>query len=90
MSEVLIAYKSSYGIDYSPDYIHSSKSSFVLRRSLENVLRQRQVKAFMVDEAHHLLMMAGGHQMLQQMNADFVDCKYYEHRSCLIWYLRTA
>lgn len=68
MGEVLIAYKSSYGIDYSPDSIHSSKSSFALRRSLENVLRQRQVKAFMVDEAHHLLMMAGGHQMLQQMN----------------------
>lgn len=67
IGEVLVRDKSSYGIHESPDSIHTSKSSAALRRALENVLRYRQVKTFMVDEAHHLLMMAGAHQMLQQM-----------------------
>lgn len=68
IGEVLADYKSSYGIDELPDPIHTSKSSAALRRSLENVLRYRQIKTFMIDEAHHLLMTAGAHQMLQQMN----------------------
>ena len=32
------------------------------------LFRYRQLKAFTVDEAQHLLMISGGHQMLQQMN----------------------
>ena len=68
VGEVLVAYKSSYGLDYSPDPIHTSKQSAALRRSLENVLRYRQVNTLMIDEAQHLLMTAGAHQMLQQMN----------------------
>jgi hypothetical protein len=68
LNEVLADRKSSYGIEELLDPIHSSKSSAALRRALENVLRHRQVKTFMIDEAHHLLMTAGAHQMLQQMN----------------------
>lgn len=68
IGEVLIEFKSSYEIDDTPDPVHSSKGSAALRRSLERVLRHRQIRAFMVDEAQHLLLMAGGHQMLQQMN----------------------
>jgi AAA domain len=68
IGEILANYKSSYGIHTTPDPIHTSKSSAALRRALENVLRCRQVKTFMIDEAQHLLMTAGAHQMLQQMN----------------------
>ena len=68
IGEILVTYKSCYGIDHTLDPVHRSKSSVALRRSFEAVLRHRQTKAFMVDEAQHLLMMAGGHQMLQQMN----------------------
>ncbi len=68
VDEVLVAYKSNYGLHYSPDAIHPQRSLAALRRSLEHVLRHRQVKTLMVDEAHHLVMMAGARQMLQQMN----------------------
>ncbi|PSB03952.1 ATP-binding protein [Merismopedia glauca CCAP 1448/3] len=35
---------------------------------MEKVFRYRQLRCFLVDEAQHLLMMSGGHQMLHQMN----------------------
>ena len=68
VGEVLINYKSSYGIETGLDEIHTTKRTAALRRSLENVFHHRQIQTFMIDEAHHLLMMAGAHQMLQQMN----------------------
>ncbi len=67
IGEVLAAHKSSFSRYDSTTPIRTRDSSAALRRSLENVLRHRQVKALMVDEAHHLLMTVGAHQMLQQM-----------------------
>lgn len=68
LNEVLSVYKSCYQLETVLDPIHSSKSSAALRRALESTFHHRRVKAFMIDEAQHLLMMAGGRQMLQQMN----------------------
>ena len=74
IKEVLVEYKVHYGLTESdfqglrPDYPLDRKDSPALRRAMEKVFRYRQLKAFTVDEAQHLLMMAGGHQMLQQMN----------------------
>ena len=74
IQEVLVEYKVDYGLTESdcqglkPDYPLDRKDSPALRRAMEKVFRYRQLKAFTVDEAQHLLMMAGGHQMLQQMN----------------------
>jgi transposase InsO family protein len=74
IKEVLIEYKVNYGLTESdfqgwkPDYHLNGKDSPALRRAMEKVFRYRQLKAFTVDEAQHLLMIAGGHQMLQQMN----------------------
>ncbi|BAY14129.1 ATP-binding protein (plasmid) [Calothrix sp. NIES-2098] len=39
-----------------------------MRRALEQAMRHHQLTALMVDEAQHLLMLAGGKQMLHQMN----------------------
>lgn len=39
-----------------------------MRRYIEKELRHRKVTALMIDEAQHLLMIAGGQQMLHQMN----------------------
>ncbi|MGK7956011.1 MAG: AAA family ATPase [Crocosphaera sp.] len=74
IKEVLVEYKVYYGLTESdcqglkPDYHLDRKDSPALRRAMEKVFRYRQLKAFTVDEAQHLLMIAGGHQMLQQMN----------------------
>ena len=74
IKEVLVEYKVDYGLTESdfqglkPDYPLNRKDSPALRRAMEKVFRYRQLKAFTVDEAQHLLIMAGGHQMLQQMN----------------------
>lgn len=46
----------------------ASKSSDTVRRALEKSMRHHQLTALMVDEAQHLLMVAGGKQMLHQMN----------------------
>ncbi|MDZ7963272.1 MAG: ATP-binding protein [Aulosira sp. DedQUE10] len=46
----------------------ASKSSDIVRRALEQAMRHHQLTALMVDEAQHLLMLAGGKQMLHQMN----------------------
>lgn len=74
LNEVLIEYKVDYG--FSRDEGNDlglvdrayRQDAPALRRAMEKVFRYRQLKAFTVDEAQHLLMMAGGHQMLQQMN----------------------
>ncbi len=74
LQEVLIEYKIDYQLpsDESKEWgcaVHTYyKDSSALRRAMEKVFRYRQLKAFTIDEAQHLLMMAGAHQMLQQMN----------------------
>lgn len=74
LQEVLIEYKIDYRLpsDESQELRCSLKTyykdSAALRRAMEKVFRYRQLKAFTIDEAQHLLMMAGAHQMLQQMN----------------------
>lgn len=45
-----------------------SKRSDTLRRILEQVLKQHRLKALMIDEAQHLVLVAGGKQMLHQMD----------------------
>lgn len=74
LNEILIEYKVDYGL---PEGLNNDlglmnnvhrKDSPALRRAMEKVFRYRQLKAFTVDEAQHLLMMAGGQQMLHQMN----------------------
>ncbi|BBD60837.1 ATP-binding protein [Nostoc sp. HK-01] len=74
LNEVLINYKVNYEI--SDDHcgelklFHQAKwnNAAALRRSMEKAFTNRQLKAFMVDEAQHLFAMAGGHQLLNQMN----------------------
>jgi hypothetical protein len=39
-----------------------------LRRILEQAIKRYQIKAFMIDEAQHLILVAGGKQMLHQMD----------------------
>ncbi|AFY57347.1 hypothetical protein Riv7116_4939 [Rivularia sp. PCC 7116] len=74
LKEVLVEYKVNYGLtepdsqELKHDYHINGKDSPALRRAMEKVFRYRQIKAFTVDEAQHLLMISGGHQMLQQMN----------------------
>ncbi|BAY89178.1 MULTISPECIES: AAA family ATPase [unclassified Tolypothrix] len=46
----------------------ASKSSDTVRRALEKSMRHHKLTALMIDEAQHLLMVAGGKQMLHQMN----------------------
>lgn len=74
LKEVLIEYKVDYGFpsDAEKDsgWLNQAyyKDAPALRRAMEKVFRYRQLKAFTIDEAQHLLMMAGSHQMLYQMN----------------------
>lgn len=74
LNEVLIQYKVDYAIsneqsgDLKP-FTHTSRTNAAaLRRSMEKVFTNRQLKAFMVDEAQHMFAIAGGHQLLNQMN----------------------
>ncbi|BAZ23035.1 ATP-binding protein [Kalymmatonema gypsitolerans NIES-4073] len=76
LNEVLIEYKSNYKFSWTDNdnkdlgLINQSnrKDAPTLRRAMEKVFRYRQLRCFLVDEAQHLLMMSGGHQMLHQMN----------------------
>lgn len=74
LNEVLIEYKSNYKLSWTDNkdlgLINQSNRKDVptLRRAMEKVFRYRQLRCFLVDEAQHLLMMSGGHQMLHQMN----------------------
>jgi AAA domain len=51
---------------YYPGF--QGKNPDTLRRILEQAMKRHQLKAFMIDEAQHLVMVAGGKQMLHQMN----------------------
>ncbi|MEH2158871.1 ATP-binding protein [Nostoc sp.] len=74
LNEVLIKYKVDYDIpnaksqDSKSSDSSFSKNTSSLRRSMEKVFINRQLRAFMVDEAQHLFATAGGHQLLSQMN----------------------
>lgn len=74
LQEVLIEYKIDYRLSSDGNKELGwplqtyYKDSPALRRAMEKVFRYRQLKAFTIDEAQHLLMMAGAHQMLHQMN----------------------
>lgn len=74
LEEVLIEYKVDYGLSEGDDRESGrllgtpNKESRALRRAMEKVFIRRQLKAFMVDEAQHLFEVAGGRQMLNQMN----------------------
>ncbi|MBD2513844.1 ATP-binding protein [Nostoc sp. FACHB-973] len=74
LNEVLINYKVDYGIsetesDDSKSIVPSViKNTSTLRRAMEKVFINRQLRVFIVDEAQHLFATAGGHQLLNQMN----------------------
>ncbi|MEH2315239.1 MAG: ATP-binding protein [Nostoc sp.] len=75
LNEVLINYKVDYGI-FETERSYDSKSivptviknTSTLRRAMEKVFINRQLRVFIVDEAQHLFATAGGHQLLNQMN----------------------
>ncbi|MGI0484870.1 AAA family ATPase [Pantanalinema rosaneae CENA516] len=51
---------------YYPGF--QGKQPETLRRILEQAMKRYQLKAFMIDEAQHLVLVAGGKQMLHQMD----------------------
>lgn len=51
---------------YYPGF--QGKHPETLRRILEHSMKRHRIKAFMIDEAQHLVMVAGGRQMLHQMD----------------------
>jgi hypothetical protein len=51
---------------YYPGF--QGKHPDTLRRILEQAMKRHQLKAFMIDEAQHLVLVAGGKQMLHQMD----------------------
>jgi hypothetical protein len=75
LKEVLINYKEDYGISETEEKDSDAllgtfevKNSKALRRSMQKVFINRQLKAFTLDEAQHLFDVAGGRQLLTQMN----------------------
>lgn len=75
LKEVLINYKEDYGISETEEKdsdallgTFEGKNSKALRRSMQKVFINRQLKAFTLDEAQHLFDVAGGRQLLTQMN----------------------
>ncbi|MEH2207244.1 MAG: AAA family ATPase [Nostoc sp.] len=73
LNEVLISYKVVYDISASKDNNGqpikiSGNNSQALRRAMEKVFLNRQLRAFTIDEAQHLFATAGAHQLLNQMN----------------------
>ncbi|PSF37984.1 ATP-binding protein [Aphanothece hegewaldii CCALA 016] len=74
LKEVLIEYKENYQIhseDDNSDYLvgdHEGKNAKALRRALNKVFINRQLKAYTLDEAQHLFDVAGGRQINVQMN----------------------
>ena len=75
LREVLIDYKISYELDESEisdtDALlgtFEGKNSKALRRAMQKVFINRQVKAFTLDEAQHLFDVAGSKQMNNQIN----------------------
>jgi hypothetical protein len=75
LKEVLISYKEDYGITETQEKdsdvllgTFEGKNSKALRRAMQKVFINRQLKAFTLDEAQHLFDVAGGRQLLTQMN----------------------
>jgi hypothetical protein len=75
LKEVLINYKEDYGISETEEKdsdallgTFEGKNSKALRRSMQKVFINRQLKAFTLDEAQHLFDVAGGRQLQTQMN----------------------
>ena len=75
LKEVLISYKEDYGITGTQEKdsdallgTFESKNSKALRRAMQKVFINRQLKAFTLDEAQHLFDVAGGRQLQTQMN----------------------
>ncbi len=75
LKEVLINYKEDYGISDTEEKdsdtllgTFEGKNSKALRRSMQKVFINRQLKAFTLDEAQHLFDVAGGRQLQTQMN----------------------
>ena len=75
LKEVLISYKEDYGITETEEKdsdallgTFEGKNSKALRRAMHKVFINRQLKAFTLDEAQHLFDVAGGRQLLTQMN----------------------
>ncbi|HEY9631242.1 MAG TPA: AAA family ATPase [Coleofasciculaceae cyanobacterium] len=70
--EVLIDYKTLYpslpGEDYKLIDSPSNGDSAAYRRALEKTLKNRELVAFTLDEAQHLLMAVGATQSLRQFN----------------------
>ncbi|MDQ0186942.1 hypothetical protein J2S16_003550 [Cytobacillus kochii] len=71
LNEPLISHKIDYGSKESkrklPNYV--SYTSPELRKSLENAIMYRETKTILLDEAQHLLKMASGRRLLDQMDA---------------------
>jgi hypothetical protein len=75
LKEVLISYKEDYAITETQEKDYDAllgtfegKNSKALRRAMQKVFINRQLKAFTLDEAQHLFDVAGGRQLLTQMN----------------------
>lgn len=75
LREVLIDYKITHDIDSDEQSdadallgTFESKNSKALRRAMQKVFINREVKAFTLDEAQHLFDVAGGKQINTQMN----------------------
>lgn len=75
LREVLIDYKIAYEIESGKQSdtdallgTFESKSSKALRRAIQKVFINREVRAFTLDEAQHLFDVAGGKQRKIQMN----------------------
>ncbi len=75
LKEVLISYKEDYGITDTQEKdsdallgTFEGKNSKALRRAMHKVFINRELKAFTLDEAQHLFDVAGGRQLLTQMN----------------------
>ena len=75
LKEILINYKEDYGISDTEEKdsdtllgTFEGKNSKALRRSMQKVFINRQLKVFTLDEAQHLFDVAGGRQLQTQMN----------------------
>jgi hypothetical protein len=75
LKEVLISYKEYYSITETQEKdsdvligTFEGKNSKALRRAMQKVFINRQLKAFTLDEAQHLFDVAGVRQLLTQMN----------------------
>lgn len=75
LKEVLVNYKKDYAITETEEKESDellgtleAKNSKALRRAMQKVFINRNLKAFTLDEAQHLFDVAGGRQLQTQMN----------------------